>query len=255
MQSATLLLGNKSYALGTSKEDKVRRAAHFANGEGELTQDERQIAHDLGIDDTMMEYFRPHMAAFYDALPGCQTDTSLILNKKCEIVYHVLWSALFSAQDLASRELNRRGPMHKTLESTDWMTRDQMVRDLRPSNTDINAIDRIFTLVVQCPPDADDLDSPVIAGNAGVVLPAPAAPAVPGVTTRSQWRAQQQMPLPPVNLGRSAGPAILRPSTPVTANTGLPSMRPPMLSDDPRYVEFVDRIFTLIVDPSIACGP
>ena len=107
----TVRLGYNRYELCTGKASSARRTAYFNTPKPDadlsetqrLTSEEIRLLADLGIPHTLFTCTTPNkaitllpwMAAFFDQLPDCQSDTSLTLAKDCEVVHYVLWYIMF----------------------------------------------------------------------------------------------------------------------------------------------------------------
>jgi hypothetical protein len=102
-----ITLANRPFTISTSKKDSERRHAYFQNPKTTtetLNDDERDILKALGMKEELFKTsdvsqletsLLPYMAKFFDQLPFCQSDTSLVLSKDCEVVHYVLWHVLF----------------------------------------------------------------------------------------------------------------------------------------------------------------
>jgi hypothetical protein len=102
-----ITLANRPFTVSTSKKDSERRHAYFQNPKTTketLNDDERAILKALGMKEELFKRadvseletsLLPYMAKFFDQLPFCQSDTSLVLSKDCEVVHYVLWHVLF----------------------------------------------------------------------------------------------------------------------------------------------------------------
>lgn len=102
-----ITLANRPFTVSTSKKDSERRYAYFENPKTtkeSLNDDEREILKALGMKEELFKSddvskletsLLPYMAKFFDQLPFCQSDTSLVLSKDCEVVHYVLWHVLF----------------------------------------------------------------------------------------------------------------------------------------------------------------
>ena len=102
-----ITLSNRPFTVSTSRKDSERRHAYFTNPKTTketLNDDEREILKALGMKEELFKgddvskletSLLPYMAKFFDQLPFCQSDTSLVLSKDCEVVHYVLWHVLF----------------------------------------------------------------------------------------------------------------------------------------------------------------
>jgi hypothetical protein len=72
-----------------------------------LTEDEIKILKAIGVYGEVLVDMAPHMAEFFDSLPKCSSDSSLMLRKDCDTAFYVLWSTLFAAQKKAAERLKQ----------------------------------------------------------------------------------------------------------------------------------------------------
>lgn len=99
----SVMLANKSFTYGMSLSD-IDRRMKYSNDSAKLLPEELAILRELGIDEEMESRLKAYIPDFFEALPECQSDMSVQLNKKCEVPYYVLWSAMFAdRQDTAKR--------------------------------------------------------------------------------------------------------------------------------------------------------
>ena len=116
-ESVTIMLGNKSFILNTSSADSVRREEYFENPKGpaKLDQYEKEILKALGVDENFaqVDALRPYMARFFEQLPLCQSDTSLVLSKDCEVVHFVLWYIMFANRQNVEERLSENKAIYK----------------------------------------------------------------------------------------------------------------------------------------------
>lgn len=116
-ESVTITLGNKSFILNTSSADSVRRQEYFENPKGpaKLDKYEKELLRALGVDENLAQAdaLRPYMARFFEQLPLCQSDTSLVLSKDCEVVHFVLWYTMFANRQNVEERLHENKELYK----------------------------------------------------------------------------------------------------------------------------------------------
>ena len=146
--TALIQLGKQSFSIGTTLKDKVRRESYFKGlGDDALTKEEEGILTVLGIDTDIEDKLRSYLAEFFDELPNCQTDTSLLLNKKCEVPHYVIWSTLFDKYTRGDKALkdNRKRfkPRMDILDAMDSV----VVEDMKEKKDPDADIKLLFTLM------------------------------------------------------------------------------------------------------------
>jgi len=113
----TVTLGNQSFNYSMSSEASVRREEYFANpnGPAKLVQNELEVLRALGIDTKALQVapLRQYLARFFDKLPDCQSDTSLVLAKDCEVVHFVLWYTMFANRQNVEERLRENNNLYK----------------------------------------------------------------------------------------------------------------------------------------------
>lgn len=111
----TVTLGTKSYSLPIDKPYVTYRTDLFnayAPAESKLTheqvlnglcQDERAILRDTGFDEpAFLKEYATELPKFFEALPKCTTDTSVILHRECDTSYFLIFALLHKkAQETA----------------------------------------------------------------------------------------------------------------------------------------------------------
>ena len=169
--SVTIYLANKGFSLPVGRLDSARRKAYFANPadpKSQLVPEEIEILTALGInlgEPKALEALKPYLAQFFDQLPQCQSDSSVILSKECEVVHHVLWTTLFNARNRSDIAHKLNWEKKKPLADLSTAINDSVLNDLQPRREDVNDIDRLFTLLLK-----------------GAEVPAVAAVAVPAAS-------------------------------------------------------------------------
>ena len=231
-----ILLANQAFSLGMSDKDKKRRQAFFGGDKkNALMPVELDILKKIGIDAIMMRQLQPYLADFFNALPNCQSDSQVLLNHTCEIVYHVIWSALFAGYHEGTKRLDAYKPRFTPARDIDVAIFGEMTHNLRPgTGGDANLI---FTLILGCVPEP----SAVIRKRGRSVSP---------LGIRMDTRSRTPLPLPsgqtPLPSGQSSIASTIT-GEPVTHSVLTPSGSPPVppLSTDGA----IDRLFT----PVLAC--
>ena len=142
-------LGKNSFPLSNTLEDKVRREHYFKDGSGELRPEEQAILDAIHIDDRLRGMLRPYLAEFFEQLPRCQTDASLVLSKECQVPHHVVWSAFFDsharAKDVLFNNRKQFQPRMDIENAVDTVIIANMKEKIDP-DADINAL---FTLIFE----------------------------------------------------------------------------------------------------------
>jgi hypothetical protein len=94
----SITIAGTSILLPTSYEDESRRTAIFAANIpifDQLKPAEKQVLEMFGMDDAFLIQHSQHMSEFFKSLPSCTTDTSLMLNQRCEKAYYLMWSLMY----------------------------------------------------------------------------------------------------------------------------------------------------------------
>jgi hypothetical protein len=146
MESKTITLANKFFNIPTSVEDSVRREEYFKKSDGQhkLTTSEQNLLDALHIDVESSKYYalRPYLARFFDQLPLCQSDTSLVLAKDCEVVHFVLWYVMFVDRQNVKQDLDKNNKIYKPLADISLAFNQEFIENLNPENPPpINPLD------------------------------------------------------------------------------------------------------------------
>jgi hypothetical protein len=146
MSSATFSLANESFTLGTDPKDSVRRELYFQNpAKSKLTDDEIRVLTKLGIDNTMQQVLRPFLTKFFEELPHCTTDASLLLSKSCEVPYYVIWSTEFANHEQTVERINAlKG---KTQNQVSMAQNVALVDELKQVPEVVDKYGKLFSLV------------------------------------------------------------------------------------------------------------
>ncbi len=70
----------------------------------ELKPAEKQVLAMFGMDDAFVAQHAEHMAEFLNSFPNCTTDTSLMLNRRCERAYFLMLSLVYRRQQLPAKQ-------------------------------------------------------------------------------------------------------------------------------------------------------
>jgi len=142
-------VGKKSFPLLNTLEDKVRRERYFKDGSGELLPEEQAILDAIHVDDRLQRMLRPYLAEFFEKLPLCQTESTLVLSKECQVPHHVVWSAFFDsharAKDVLLNNRKQFQPQMDIEDAVDTAIIANMKARVDP-DADINAL---FTLIFE----------------------------------------------------------------------------------------------------------
>jgi hypothetical protein len=146
MSTATFSLANESFTIGTDPKDSVRRELYFQNPtKSKLTDDEIRVLTKLGIDDTMQQVLRPFLTKFFDELPHCTTDASLLLSKSCEVPYYVIWSTEFANHEQTVERINAL--KDKTRNQVVMAHNGALVDELKQVPEVVDKYGKLFSLV------------------------------------------------------------------------------------------------------------
>ena len=155
-------LGKNSFPFSNTLKDKVRREHYFKDGSGELMPEEQAILDAIHVDDRLRGMLRPYLAEFFEKLPQCQTDTSLVLSKECQVPHHVVWSAFFDSHARAKDVLlNNRKQFQPRMDIEDAVN-TAIIADMKEKidpDADINAL---FTLIFESPRASERTGDPII---------------------------------------------------------------------------------------------
>lgn len=141
----TIRLANQAFTYGIRLNDIQRRLEYARNPSANLLPEEEAVLRALGVDEEMESRLRPYIPDFFEALPDCQSDTSLHLHKQCEVPYYVLWSTLFAERLDTTKRKYERDASTKPMTDLNMAMTDATVDSFqkRPSK-----IDSVFTLIV-----------------------------------------------------------------------------------------------------------
>jgi hypothetical protein len=148
--SFVIEIGNKSFDIGQTLEDNRRRKIYFDNPgtliDG-LTLQERELLKTLGIDSKQEQALKQYLPAFFEALPTCQTSSSLYLRKECEIPYFVLWSTKFADYTNTKARLDTIKQQDTSRTDLEVAQNSAIINDIKPIPESHSMIRHIFTLI------------------------------------------------------------------------------------------------------------
>ena len=143
----TINLANRSFHLPVSVDDSRRRKAYFDTNTGSLLPEEQEILTGLGIDAKLEAILKPYLAAFFDGLQSCQSDTNLMLNKQCEVVHYVLWQTLLAARYDTNERIKVNKATKQPLTDIDSAMTTEILTALQPKPRPADDIRAVFTLL------------------------------------------------------------------------------------------------------------
>lgn len=155
----TIQLANRSFHVPMSEDDTRRRTAFFDTGAGSLVPEEQEILTGLGIDTKLVGILKPYLAAFFDSLVLCQSDTNVLLNKQCEVVHYVLWQTLLASRYESNERMKENHATMKPETNISSAMNSSVLSDLRPIPDSADDIREIFTLL--CTPLSASVSVPV----------------------------------------------------------------------------------------------
>lgn len=142
-------IGKYSFPLSNTLKDQVRRERYFKDRSGELTPEEQAILKTIGIDDRLKGMLRPYLAEFFEKLPQCQTESSLVLSKECQVPHHVVWSAYFDSHARARNVLLHNRKLFTPQMDIEDAVDTAVIEDMKAkidADADINTL---FTLIFE----------------------------------------------------------------------------------------------------------
>lgn len=143
----TIQLANRSFHLPVSVDDSKRRTAYFDTGNGSLVPEEQEILTGLGINKDLENILKPYLAAFFDGLVKCQSDTNLMLQKECEVVHYVLWQTLLASRFQANERIKKNKEEHESMTDNTAAMNSEIIAGLRPKPDPAAEIRAVFTLL------------------------------------------------------------------------------------------------------------
>ena len=143
----TIQLANRAFHLPVSIDDSRRRSAFFETGDGSLLPEEQEILTGLGISKDLENILKPYLAAFFDGLITCQSDTSLILQKECEVVHYVLWQTLLASRFQANERIKKNKEENESMTDNTAAMNSEIISGLQPKPDPVSDLREIFTLL------------------------------------------------------------------------------------------------------------
>jgi hypothetical protein len=154
MSSDVVVVANKSYTIKQSMSDQIRRRRYFLTYNGTepstttaLTDDEKKLLKDLGIDSKMTTSLKFYLSTFFDNLHMCSSDSSLILRKDCNIPYYVLWSIMFANKEATDARIRKIKEDQFVSRNIDVAMTNVMLRNMEAS-TIKDPVDKLFQLIL-----------------------------------------------------------------------------------------------------------
>ena len=242
--SVTVFLANQGFTLPVTNVDDRRREAYFKNPTDpnyQLVPEEDKILLALGIDKQALGTLKENessclngrMAEFFKQLPKCQSDSSLMLAKDCEVVHCVLWETLLAAQSRSKDMYKDNWNKKKPWGDISVAINNQILNDLKPKRENLDDVDRLFTLIMKA---GVPVASPISALPSAPVpsAPVPSAPATPADVNKlftlilpgqTEENPQPAVPSPPESTAEpeNAASAITAPSVSSNSSTSTKS--------------------------------
>uniref|UniRef100_A0A6C0LM05 Uncharacterized protein n=1 Tax=viral metagenome TaxID=1070528 RepID=A0A6C0LM05_9ZZZZ len=242
--SVTVFLANQGFTLPVTNVDDRRREAYFKNPTDpnyQLVPEEDKILLALGIDKQALGTLKENessclngrMAEFFKQLPKCQSDSSLMLAKDCEVVHCVLWETLLAAQSRSKDMYKDNWNKKKPWGDISVAINNQILNDLKPKRENLDDVDRLFTLIMKA---GVPVASPISALPSVPVpsAPVPSAPATPADVNKlftlilpgqTEENPQPAVPSPPESTAEpeNAASAITAPSVSSNSSTSTKS--------------------------------
>lgn len=151
-----IVLGNQTFVIDTSIYANARRELYFqqyphAAADVKLTKEEERLLAALGIDAPMITSMRMYMATFFEQLPTCQTDSSLMLSRACEVPHYVVWSTQFAKLNKLSAQVDAEYARHPPRADIEIAIDDAILHSIRPKTRELGTYDQLFQLVRVAP--------------------------------------------------------------------------------------------------------
>jgi len=143
-----VILNGRPYNINITPADRIRRTLYFQNGSTQLTADERTLLDDLGFDPILELSLRTHLPDFFNQLPKCQSNTSLVLDNSCQIPHFIMWSILFHNHTNTLRRMRINRSRAATLSPGGTATVASATGALTPVSRPPGSISGLFQLIV-----------------------------------------------------------------------------------------------------------
>ena len=148
--SKLINLANHSFTLETAELDNLRRRQYFRsypNPTVKLMPEEDRILAALGIDDETKLSLRTYLAKFFEELPHCQSDASLILNQQCEVPYYIMWSTQLAAQHKLGERIKENKKTTRAMSDYQVAIDDSIIASMNPTQGQLSIYDQMFQLI------------------------------------------------------------------------------------------------------------
>jgi hypothetical protein len=154
-ETALINLGNKTFRIFVSENDKQRRIQYSKEEpDVDLTAEEREILTNLGVDPILEKALRPYLAEFFNTLQHCNTDSKLILNKECETAHYVIWSTLFNMKKDTKSRIDENKAKHPGGTDLNVAMIGALTDEFQPNNK-ASLVNQLFTLKFKSIPESD----------------------------------------------------------------------------------------------------
>lgn len=155
MSSDIVMIANKSYTIKQSMSDKARRRKYFLTYNGSetpssnatLTEDETRLLDDLGIDSKMMMSLKFYLSTFFDTLYMCNSDSSLVLRKDCNIPYYVLWSIMVANKEATDTRIRANKESKYISRNIDVAMTDALLHNMEGKQI-TDPVDKLFQFIL-----------------------------------------------------------------------------------------------------------
>jgi hypothetical protein len=139
-----LSVGGVYYDIRDTPEDNKRRCAYFRDravdkskfedctnnsgisGKIELTDEEKRLLLNLGINDEFQQNHAYEMYLFFKELPNCQTSAALSLSAGCSTANYIIFSVMMEAEIESKKKLEKE--MKPTISTDLMMMADKMIK-------------------------------------------------------------------------------------------------------------------------------
>jgi hypothetical protein len=116
----------RTYTIYYDKASKERRRAYFTQGQGSLETAEEDILSNYGITLDARKSVTMFLPEFFEALPTCTGTTALLINKRCEVAYYVLWSILLKARQETQKIIDANKTKDKLLDKETYQMEERL---------------------------------------------------------------------------------------------------------------------------------
>jgi len=119
-------LMGRTYTIYYDQGSKDRRKAYFTQGQGSLEQPEEDILSNYGITGDARKSVSMFLPDFFDALPSCTGTTQLLVNRRCEVAYYVLWSILLKARQETQKVIDENKKKDKLIDKDTYQIEERL---------------------------------------------------------------------------------------------------------------------------------